>query len=254
MDNKMNIREMIKRHFGLVEKFAEVMLLDGSATLTYDGEELIEGLEVYVITPDGNLPAPDGTHALVGGMVITTEGGKIVSITTQDMPVAMPVEEQAFAEATLIDGTKIMTDVEGDFAAGQKLYVITEAGEKVSAPEGEHTTESGIVLTVDAEGTITGVKYPDQPGEASLQEIEVELMPKEEIVAAVAEAVASIMEEVEMRYKEKMEELEKKFNDFSKAPATEKTTGISTTTSAKEFSSNRNAKDIERLIAMKKKK
>lgn len=257
----MNIREMIKRHFNLVEKFAEVMLLDGSATLTYEGEMLMEGIDVFVITPDGNLPAPDGTHLLVGGISITTEGGKVVSITKEETPVEQPVAEQTFAEATLVDGTKIMTDEEGDFAPGQKLYVITEAGEKVSAPEGEHTTESGIVLTVDAEGTITGVKYPDQPGEASLQEVEVEIkpedemMPKEEIVAAVAEAVASVIEEVEMRMKNKMEELEKKFNDFSKSPATEKTTGISTsTTSAKEFSSARNAKDIERLINMRKKK
>lgn len=257
----MNIRDLVKKHFGLVEphKFAEVMLLDGSATLSYDGEELIEGLEVYVITPDGNLPAPDGTHVLVGGMTITTEGGKIVSIATTETPVEAPVEEQAFAEATLVDGTKIMTDEEGDFAPGQKLYVITEAGEKVSAPEGEHTTESGIVLTVDAEGTITGVKYPDQPGEAALEEIEVEIkpeeemMPKEEIVAAVAEAVASVIEEVEMRYKKRMEELEAKFNDFAKSPATEKTTGISTT-SANQFSSTRNGADIERLINLRKKK
>ena len=245
----MNIRELVKRHFNLVErKFAEVMLLDGSATLTYNGEELIEGLEVFVITPDGNLPAPDGTHALVGGAVITTEGGKIVSITSQEMPVATPVEEQALAAATLVDGTKIMTDEEGDFAPGQKLFVITEAGDKVSAPEGEHTTESGIVVTVDAEGTITGVKYPDQPGEASLEE---EMMPNEEIVAAVAEAVASVIEEMEMRYKKKMEELEEKFNSFAKSPAAEKTTGISTP-SAENFS--RNGKDIERLIQLRKKK
>jgi len=254
----MNIRELVKRHFGLVDKkFAEAMLLDGSATLTWDGEELVEGLEVYVMTPDGNLPAPDGTHALVGGMVIATEGGKVVSISTQETPVEAPVEEQTFAEATLVDGTKIMTDEEGDFAPGQKLYVITEAGEKVSAPEGEHTTESGIVVAVDAEGTITGVKYPDQPGEASLEEIEIEvspeeeMMPKEEIVAAVAEAVTSVIEEMEMRYKEKMAELEEKLNSFAKSPAAEKTTGISTP-SAEQFS--RNGKDIERLIALRKKK
>jgi hypothetical protein len=248
----MNIKELIKRHFNLVEKFAEVMLLDGSATLTYEGEMLMEGIDVFVITPDGNIAAPDGTHLLVGGISVTTEGGKVVSITKEETPVEQPVVEQTFAEATLVDGTKIMTDEEGDFAPGQKLYVITEAGEKVSAPEGEHTTDSGIVMTVDAEGTITGVKYPDQPGEASLQD---EMMPKEEIVAAVAEAVASVIEEVEMRMKNKMEELEKKFSDFSKSPATEKTTGISTsTTSAKEFSSARNAKDIERLINMRKKK
>jgi hypothetical protein len=54
---------------------------------------------------------------------------------------------------------------------GQKLYVITEAGDKVSAPEGEHTTKSGVVVVVNGEGFITGVKYPDKAGEGSLSEM-----------------------------------------------------------------------------------
>ena len=42
-----------------------------------------------------------------------------------------------------------MTD--GSLEVGKQLYVITEAGDKVNAPMGEHTTDSGIVVVVDAD-------------------------------------------------------------------------------------------------------
>ena len=89
------------------------------------------------------------------------------------------VKEQNFAEATLADGTKIMTMTEGDFEVGQELHVVTEEGQHVIAPEGEHTTQSGIVITVSGEGIITGVKYPDQEGEGSLEEASKEEMSEE---------------------------------------------------------------------------
>ena len=76
-----------------------------------------------------------------------------------------------FAEATLVDGTKVSNKMEGDFEVGQELYVITEEGEEVAAPAGEHTTESGIVVTVSEEGIITGIHHPDQEGEGSLEEM-----------------------------------------------------------------------------------
>jgi len=81
------------------------------------------------------------------------------------------VVEQNFAEANLADGTKVTNMVEGDFPVGQVLHVILEDGTHVNAPEGSHTTESGIELVVDAEGILTGVKYPDVEGEGSLEEM-----------------------------------------------------------------------------------
>ena len=76
-------------------------------------------------------------------------------------------KSENFAEATLEDNTKVTNKMGDEFAEGQKLYVITEDGEDVLAPEGEHVTKSGIVLTVDAEGIITGLKRPDEEGEGS---------------------------------------------------------------------------------------
>lgn len=148
------------------------------------------------------------------------------------------IVEQNFAEATLADGTKIMTMEEGDFAVGQVLHVVTAEGEHVIAPSGEHTTDSGIVLTVDGEGMITGVKYPDAEGEGSLvEEMSAEEIAEEVISDAIEEgmtpdAVIEVVKEVidaviapaieEM--KAKMAEMEEKMSQaFSSTPASEPT-------------------------------
>lgn len=149
---------------------------------------------------------------------------------------------QSFSEATLEDGTKVMTDQEGDFAVGQALFVVDAEGNKVAAPEGEHVTESGIQLIVDAEGILTGVKYPDAEGEGSAdlaehgdeeemeskeeemakddedlaveEELEVEEdmeaeMPKlEEIIEVIGEVVEAKLAEVKEEMKDKIKMME----------------------------------------------
>lgn len=81
-------------------------------------------------------------------------------------------EKQNFDSATLVDGTKITNKKDSSFAVGDELYVITEAGEEVLAPSGEHSTESGITVTVDGEGKITGIARPDGDDSGSLAEHE----------------------------------------------------------------------------------
>ena len=140
--------------------------------------------------------------------------------------------KETFTEATLADGTKITNMVDADFEVGQELHVITEEGEHVLAPSGEHTTESGIVITVDGEGKITGVKHPDAEGEGSLEEeatpvseemstekVEMAEHPEDEVVEeameegmdvkeAIVEAIAEVVApELEM-LKKKMAEME----------------------------------------------
>ena len=173
-----------------------------------------------------------------------------------------PIEvKDNFAEATLADGTKITNMIEGDFAEGQELHVITEEGQHVIAPEGEHTTDSGIVITVSGEGIITGVKYPDQEGEGSLEEASKEEMSeestevedktelaeedlaehqedetqmediREEIISAIAEVVLPEMEGLKAKlaeHEEKLAEHEDKMNEhYSKTPASESKTATS---------------------------
>jgi hypothetical protein len=110
-------------------------------------------------------------------------------------------KSENFADATLEDGTKVTNDIAGEFAEGQALKVITEDGEKVSAPEGDHVTKSGIVLTVDAEGIITGIKRPDEEGEGSadlaeqVETIETEMAEETVTEEMAAEETAESTEE-----------------------------------------------------------
>lgn len=170
------------------------------------------------------------------------------------------VKEESFASAKLADGTEISNKEAGDFAVGQTLYVITEAGDEVIAPSGEHTTESGISITVDGEGKITGVHRPDEAGEGSLSEEEyskeeapseestenkTELAEhdraeitvgdepieaaehdsiKEEIVEAILETVAPEIEALKAKlaeHEEKMAEHDAKLSEHMSAPAAE---------------------------------
>lgn len=103
-------------------------------------------------------------------------------------------KSENFAEATLEDGTKVTNDMADEFAEGQALKVITADGEKVAAPEGDHVTESGIVVTVDAEGIITGLKRPDEEGEGSADLAE-EVETIEEDMSETVEEVEETTEE-----------------------------------------------------------
>lgn len=53
------------------------------------------------------------------------------------------------------DGVVVESEM---FAEGDALFVVTEEGERVPAPEGDHTLEDGRMITVDAQGIITMVK------------------------------------------------------------------------------------------------
>ena len=72
-------------------------LSDGTE-IKYPGE-LAVGTSVIVVTPEGELPAPDGEHTLEDGTIIKTEGGNITEImAVQTKPEDMPKEEVKQAE------------------------------------------------------------------------------------------------------------------------------------------------------------
>jgi hypothetical protein len=101
---------------------------------------------------------------------------KYFSLTEMTETQSNSEDKQNFDSATLVDGTKITNKKDSSFAVGDELYVQTEAGEEVLAPSGEHTTESGITVTVDSEGKITGIARPDGDDSGSLSDHEEEEM------------------------------------------------------------------------------
>lgn len=78
--------------------FGEIKTADGQLTLAYEGEELSTGLAIFVVTEDGNIPAPDGIHALEGGVTISTEGGAITEISAEEVEVEAEIEEEMSEE------------------------------------------------------------------------------------------------------------------------------------------------------------
>lgn len=62
------------------EKMNEAKLADGVTIVRWDGEELAEGTALNVVTEEGIIPAPDGTHELQDGRKIETKDGKVIMI------------------------------------------------------------------------------------------------------------------------------------------------------------------------------
>lgn len=79
---------------GTKESFLDAKLVDGTE-IKIEGESLIEGAKVMVVTAEGEIPAPDGVHEVEGGMKVQTADGVIVKIEEPAM------EEEAMEEESV---------------------------------------------------------------------------------------------------------------------------------------------------------
>ena len=223
----MNATEAINKIADLLgmkfksEKFFATKLVDGLTEITNNKDaDLAVGDELFLVEDSILKPAPAGKHETREGLLLEVGEDSVIRLIEKkesdesrvgEAEVEIKIESE-MASATLTDGTKIETDEAGDFQVGQKLYVITQAGEKVGAPEGEHTTESGIVLTVDAESFITGVKYPDEAGEGSLES---DMKKMKSAMAEMFSLVSSLNSELKT--------IKKDYEEFKRQPQTSPT-------------------------------
>lgn len=225
----MNATEAINKIADLLgmkfkaEKFFVTKLVDGATEITNGRDDAFQvGDELFIVEDSIMKPAPAGVHETREGIVLEVdEAGRIIKIAEKpesaeeervaDAATDIEIETEIMSRATLTDGTVIETDEEGDFEVGQKLFVITQEGERVPAPEGEHTTESGIVVTVDAEGTITGVKYPDEAGEGSLEAARKEMKEMKQAMSSML----TLMQEFSTEFNS----IKKDYEEFKKSPA-----------------------------------
>ncbi len=114
-------------------EFSEGTLEDGTI-IKWEGD-LKEGTAVTVVTAEGEIPAPDGTHTLSTGMVITTEGGVVVAMTEGQLPADAPENEvevnmeavNADIDALRTENAALKAEIE---ALSGKFSKISEAMEK----------------------------------------------------------------------------------------------------------------------------
>jgi hypothetical protein len=78
------------------EVFLDAKLVDGTV-VKVEGDSLVEGAKVVVVTEDAEIPAPDGVHELADGTKIETKDGIVAKV------------EEAVAEA---EGEKPEVEVE----------------------------------------------------------------------------------------------------------------------------------------------
>lgn len=199
------------------EAFMTTKLVDGETEITNNKDSLFQiGDELFIVEDSILKPAPAGVHTSREGVVLTVgEDGVISKIEkvedeeqerVEDAETEVEIETESFNSATLADGTEIMTEEDGKFAVGQKLFVKTQDGEVVAAPDGEHTTTSGIVLTT-SNGEITGVKYPDETGEGSLES---DMKKMKEAMSALLVSVSDLNKELKT--------IKKDYAEFKKQP------------------------------------
>ena len=116
---------------------AQVKTEDGQAT--FESDNFAVGEAVFIVTPDGNIPCPEGEFALENGNVITVDpNGTITEVATkeeeapeeeiqaEDMPMEEPiVEPMPMAKRVVKSKTEMeesyfskqMTDLEARFEA-----------------------------------------------------------------------------------------------------------------------------------------
>ena len=87
------------------ESFLDAKLVDGTV-VKVEGDSLVEGAKVVVVTPDAEIPAPDGVHELEDGTKIETKDGIIAMIKEViseemeevEVPVEVPAEVAPVAQ------------------------------------------------------------------------------------------------------------------------------------------------------------
>jgi hypothetical protein len=83
MLNKKEILKEIKRlmKFGHTEEGMNYIdAKSGENIVRVEGEDFVVGADVFVVTPEGVIPAPDGEHILEDGRTLVVGGGKITEV------------------------------------------------------------------------------------------------------------------------------------------------------------------------------
>ena len=114
MDSKsliQEIRSMLKFDDAVSVEMASAVLTDGTV-IKWEGE-LSVGTAILVETAEGDIPAPDATHEVEGGMLVTTVGGIVTEIVE-------PAEAEVEIEIQNYEIDKVIGDLKSKAKKGLK--------------------------------------------------------------------------------------------------------------------------------------
>jgi hypothetical protein len=129
-----------------------------------------------------------------------------------------------FAKTELVDGTVVTNNMDDEFRVGQELFVELEDSVLQPAPQGQHETREGLIITVSETGIIESIAQKSEEladeeevvediereeTEDEMAEVEISDV-KPEMVDLLIEALKPIMEEM-ASMKEEMKKMNDKF-------------------------------------------
>lgn len=162
---------------------------------------------------------------------------EVVANVTNDDENVSQVTEKKFEDVSLLDGT-VLT-YEGELVPGTAVFVKTEDGEEIPAPEGTHELSGlfeGVSIVLDAEGIIVEVIDERTEGEevAEVEEVEEEMSSDdvetivdnklseiETPLNAIVTGIESILER-NASLQSELNELKSQFNSFKNEPTDQK--------------------------------
>ena len=116
------------------EIFLDATLADGTV-IKVEGDSLVEGAKVLVITADAEIPAPDGVHELEDGTKVETKDGIIAKV----MEVASEGEDEESEVAKVevakeLDMSSEMYDMLKEFVSkmGEKMSIMEQKMESMN--------------------------------------------------------------------------------------------------------------------------
>lgn len=154
----MNYQDAIRkinRLLGLY-KFNSYKIAETGEEIISEGE-LAVGEPIYVITSNGQLPAPDGEYELEDTTKIKIEDGKV-----KELKYDMENESLSFTEATMKDGTVLKSPT---FDLGEDVSVVGTDGKETPAPDGEHE-----IALKDSEGNEVTIRIITKDGKITERE------------------------------------------------------------------------------------
>jgi len=114
------------------EIFLDAKLVDGTA-IRVEGDSLVEGAKVVVVTEDAEIPAPDGVHELEDGTKVETKDGVVAKVEEK---VAEAEDESPEAEVEIevpsLAMEKEVMELVKDFVA--------KMGEKIAKMEQDYSS------------------------------------------------------------------------------------------------------------------
>ena len=184
------LKALVKEYFNLTEvKMGELYDENKAFKIVFEGDTLELGMPVKVVTTEGQeMDAPDGLHKLENGMVIKTEGSKVVEITEAS---------QLAEEEETLDG-------------GEEIAEVEMAEVKVPVEQ----------FPVEVQ---RGAEY--EKAMPQQMESEEDVMSEKSIVEAVAKAVAEELVDMKKemaKMKEKMEKMSAEPASEKTLPASKK--------------------------------